>query len=98
MARKKKTDNGAAAVQMPVSLGRIVWVCPAGAERHYAAIVTAVHEPGNPESAIDAQVFRPNSVQDMHGLKFGPDAENHCWVWPDRLPDATVPVDGDGGA
>ena len=60
-------------------LGMTVYYITAAVER-YAAIVTAVDHPGDPESPLSLAVFQPDMIVFVHHVPYG--SGPHTWQWP----------------
>lgn len=57
---------------------------PAGA--HRAAIVTDVHTPGEPESALSLCVLNPTGMYFNIGIYYSEEHKPGTWHWPEYVP------------
>lgn len=57
---------------------------PAGVPR--AAIVTDVHNPGEPQSVLSLAVLNPTGMFFNVGVYYSPEPKGGCWGWPVYVP------------
>lgn len=80
----------AGAAPVPTVAHSVVYHTDGAPRSEYAAVITEVDEPGNPESAVGLCVLHPDGTVFYRHCMFG--ADPGCWQWPEPVARAVTPA------